>query len=67
MTNVNDVRAAIGAAPRDPALNVPCAHCRAFRDMPCTTRGRDRKDPHPARLELAAQSATILPFQPRET
>lgn len=70
MTNVNDVRAACGYPAKDPALDVKCPICGAAKDEPCTTLGRRRDDPHPARIDLAAaaeSTAVILPFQPRET
>ena len=71
MTNINDVRAAIGAPPKHPALEVFCTHCRAAKGLPCTTRNLPRKDPHPCRIDLAGAAeqptATVLPFQPRST
>lgn len=70
MTGASDVRAACGYPAKDPALDVPCPICGVAKGEPCTTLGRRRDDPHPARTDLAAEAqptATILPFQPRET
>ena len=70
MTRASDVRAACGFPPKDPALAVHCPACEAFAGEPCTTLDRRRTDPHPSRLvaaEAALPTATILPFQPRET
>jgi hypothetical protein len=72
VTGAADVRAAAGFAARHPALAVQCPHCRAPAGEPCIGPASKRRlpAPHPSRISAAEQAqptATILPFQPRET
>jgi hypothetical protein len=65
VTNVDDVRRALGLAAKPPALTVQCPHCRAGPGDPCTTRGRRRQQPHPGRI-AAAPDATVIAFPATE-
>jgi hypothetical protein len=65
VTGPQDVRAAAGFPPRHPALEVRCTICGASAKEPCHVPGRTKRlsDPHPSRVDLAAESAVILPFR----
>jgi hypothetical protein len=69
VTGANDVRAACGYPPKDPALAVRCSICRAVKDDPCINPATKKRmpAPHLARITEAETTATILPFQPRGT
>lgn len=44
---------------RDPALTVPCPHCRAAVRQPCVIPANGRRtNPHPSRVDAAQEART---------